>query len=159
MLPTDTKWKNIHKVCRIARCGAISLSKLSVLKTNSLGNTLLKRPRDKFAKCTACHEYKGLRDAHPIETELHTRHQRKYIEHVNNQEVHREDYNKNCALFIMRPTEVLTVIQNKMYYTKTVCPCYTCKIKATYDLFKLPVAVTSSWRFPNVFKGLRIVLV
>jgi hypothetical protein len=51
VLPTGTKWKNIlvdvNEVGEKVGCGPISLSKLSV---------------------------KGLRDAHPIGTESHTRH-------------------------------------------------------------------------------------
>ena len=158
VLPTGTKWKNIltdiNDVGRIAGCGPISLSKLSVIKNQQFAEYILKRPGDKFARCTACEKYKGLRDAHPIGTESHTRHQTKYIEHVNNQEAHRQDYYKNRALSIMRPTEVLTVIHDKMDHAKTACPCYARKIKATDGLFKLPVAVTGSWRFANVFECL-----
>jgi hypothetical protein len=154
VLPTGTKWKNIltdiNEVGRIAGCGPISLSKLSVIKNQQFAEYILKRPGDKFARCTACEKYKGLRDAHPIGTESHTRHQRKYIEHVNNQEAHRQDYYKNRALSIMRPAEVLTVIHDKMDHAKTACPCYARKIKATDGLFKLPVAVTGSYRIPHV---------
>ena len=145
VLPTGTKWKNIltdiNEVGRIAGCGPISLSKLSVIKNQQFAEYILKRPGDKFARCTTCEKYKGLRDAHPIGTESHTRHQAKYIEHVNNQEAHRQDYYKNRALSIMRPTEVLTIIHDKMDHAKTACPCYARKIKATDGLFKLPVSV------------------
>jgi hypothetical protein len=98
-----------------------------------------------------CEKYKGLRDAHPIGTESHTRHQAKYIEHVNNQEAHRQDYYKNHALSIMRPTEVLTIIHDKMDHSKTACPCYARKIKATDGLFKLPVAVTGLCGLTNLY--------
>jgi hypothetical protein len=149
VLPTGTKWKNIltdiNEVGRIAGCEPISLSKLSVIKNQQFAEYILKRPGDKFARCTTCEKYKGLRDAHPIGTESHTIHHTKYIEHVNNQEAHRQDYYKNRALSIMRPTEVLTVIHDKMDHAKTACPCYARKIKATDGLFKLPVAVTGSY--------------
>ena len=61
-------------------------------------------------------------NAHPKGTESHNRHQRKYIEHVNNQEVHRQDYYKNRALLIMRPNEVFTIIYDKMDHVKTAYP-------------------------------------
>ena len=148
VLPTGTKWKNIltdiNEVGKKAGCGPISLSKLSVIKNQQFAEYILKRPGDKFARCTACEKYKGLRDAHPIGTESHTRHQQKYVEHVNNQEAHRQDYYKNRALSIMRPNEVLTIIHDKMDHAKTACPCYARKIKATDGLFKLLVAVTGS---------------
>ena len=154
VLPTGTKWKNIltdiNEVGCIAGCGPISLSKLSVIKNQQFAEYILKRPGDKFARCTACEKYKGLRDAHPIGTESHTRHQAKYIEHVNNQEAHRQDYYKNRALSIMRPTEVLTIIHDKMDHAKTACPCYARKIKATDGLFKLPVAVTGLYEITNM---------
>jgi hypothetical protein len=154
VLPTGTKWKNIltdiNEVGRRAGCGPISSSKLSVIKNQQFAEYILKRPGDKFARCTTCEKYKGLRDAHPIGTESHTRHQAKYIEHVNNQEAHRQDYYKNRALSIMRPTEVLTVIHDKMDHAKTACPCYARKIKATDGLFKLPVAVTGLYEFINM---------
>jgi hypothetical protein len=148
VLPTGTKWKNIltdiNDVGDKTGCVPISLSKLSVIKNQQFAEYILKRPGDKFARCTTCEKYKGLRDAHPIGTESHTRHQRKYIEHVNNQDAHRQDYYKNRALSIMRPSDVLTVIHDKMDHAKTACPCYARKIKATDGLFKLPVAVTGS---------------
>ena len=154
VLPTGTKWKNIltdiNEVGRKTGCGPISLSKLSVIKNQQFAEYILKRPGDKFARCTTCEKYKGLRDAHPIGTESHTRHQTKYIEHVNNQEAHRQDYYKNRALSIMRPTEVLTVIHDKMDHAKTACPCYARKIKATDGLFKLPVAVTGLYEITNI---------
>ena len=155
VLPTGTKWKNIltdiNEVGRIAGCGPISLSKLSVIKNQQFAEYILKRPGDKFARCTTCEKYKGLRDAHPIGTESHTRHQAKYIEHVNNQEAHRQDYYKNRALSIMRPTEVLTIIHDKMDHSKTACPCYARKIKATDGLFKLPVSVTGLYCITNPY--------
>ena len=126
----------------IAGCGPISLSKLNVIKNDQFAEYILKRSGDKFIRCTACENYKGLRDTHPIGTESHTRHQREYIEHINNQEAYRQEYYKNCALFIMRPVEVITVIYDKMDHTKTACLCYARKINATDGLFKLPVAVT-----------------
>ena len=86
-------------------------------------------------------------NAHPIGTESHNRHQRKYIEYVNNQEAHRQDYYKNRALSIMRPNEVLTIIHDKMDHAKTACPCYARKIKATDGYFKLPISVTGSLVF------------
>ena len=151
VLPTGTKWKNILKdvneVGDKAGCGPISLSKLSVIKNLQFAEYITKRPGDKFARCTTCEKYKGLRDAHPIGTESHSRHQRKYIEHVNNQEAHRQDYYKNRALSIMRPNEVLTIIHDKMDHAKTACPCYARKIKATDGYFKLPIAVTGPWCF------------
>ena len=151
VLPTGTKWKNIladiNDVGEKTGCVPISLSKLSVIKNQQFAEYILKRPGDKFARCTTCEKYKGLRDAHPIGTESHTRHQRKYIEHVNNQDAHRQDYYKNRALSIMRPSDVLTVIHDKMDHAKTACPCYARKIKATDGLFKLPVAVTGSSLF------------
>ena len=154
VLPMGTKWKNIltdiNEVGRKTGCGPISLSKLSVIKNQQFAEYILKRPGDKFARCTTCEKYKGLRDAHPIGTESHTRHQTKYIEHVNNQEAHRQDYYKNRALSIMRPTEVLTVIHDKMDHAKTACPCYARKIKATDGLFKLPVAVTGLYDITNM---------
>ena len=146
VLPTGTKWKNIlmdvNEVGEKAGCGPISLSKLSVIKKLQFAEYITKRPGDKFARCSACEKYKGLRDAHPIGTESHNRHQRKYIEHVNNQEAHRQDYYKNRALSIMRPNEVLTIIHDKMDHAKTACPCYARKIKATDGYFKLPISVT-----------------
>jgi hypothetical protein len=134
VLLTGTKWKNIltdiNDVGRIAGCGPISLSKLSVIKNQQFAEYILKRHGDKFARCTTCEKYKGLRDAHPIGTESHTRHQSKYIQHVNNQEAHRQDYYKNRALSIMRPAEVLTIIHDKMDHAKTACPCYARKNKS-----------------------------
>ena len=154
VLSTGTKWKNIltdiNEVGCKAECGPISLSKLSVIKNQQFAEYILKRPGDKFARCTACEKYKGLQDAHPIGTEFHTRHQRKYIEHINNQETHRQNYYKNRALSIIRPAEVLTVIHDKMDHAKTACFCYAHKIKATDGLFKLPVAVTCSYGITNV---------
>ena len=148
VLPAGTKWKTIlvdvNDVGEKAGCGPISLSKLSVIKNQQFAEYVTKRPGDKFARCTACEKYKGLRDAHPIGTESHSRHQRKYTEHVNTQDAHRQDYYKNRALSIMRPNEVLTIIHNKMDHAKTACPCYARKIKATDGLFKLPIAVTGS---------------
>jgi hypothetical protein len=88
VLPTGTKWKNIlmdvNEVGENAGCGPISLSKLSVIKNQQFAEYITKRPGDKFARCCTCGKYKGLRDAHPIGTESHNRHQRKYIEHVYN---------------------------------------------------------------------------
>ena len=151
VLPTGTKWKNIlmdvNEVGENVGCGPISLSKLSVIKNQQFAEYITKRPGDKFARCSACEKYKGLRDAHPIGTESHNRHQRKYIEHVNNQEAHRQDYYKNRALSIMRPNEVLTIIHDKMDHAKTACPCYARKIKATDGYFKLPISVTGSLVF------------
>ena len=69
---------------RKARCGPISLSKLSIIKNQQFAEYILKRPGDNFTMCTASEKYKGLGDAHPIGTKSHTRHQRKYIETVNN---------------------------------------------------------------------------
>ena len=96
VLSTGTKWKNIltdiNEVGRIVECGPIFLSKLSVIKNQQFAEYILKRLGDKFARCTAWKKYKGLRDVHPIGTGFHTRHQRKYIEHVNNQEAHYQDY-------------------------------------------------------------------
>jgi len=151
VLPTGTKWKNIlvdvNEVGEKVGCGPISLSKLSVIKNQQFAEYITKRPGDKFARCSTCEKYKGLRDAHPIGTESHTRHQQKYIEHVNNQEAHRQDYYKNRALSIMRPNEVLTIIHDKMDHAKTACPCYARKIKATDGYFKLPISVTGSLVF------------
>ena len=113
-----------------------------MIKNQQFAEYILKRPGDKFTRCRTCEKYKGLRDAHPIGTESHSRHQTKYIEHVNNQEAHRQDYYKNRVLSIMRSTEVLTVIHDKMDHAKTTCPCYARKIKATDGLFKFSVAVT-----------------
>ena len=154
MLPTGTKWKNIltdiNEVGRMAGCGSISLSKLNVIKNQQFVEYILKRHGDKFARCTTCEKYKGLRDAHPIGTKSHTKHQTKYIEYVNNQEVHRQNYYKNRVLFIMRPTEVLTVIHDKMDHVKTACLCYPRKIKVTDGLFKLPIVVTYLYEFINM---------
>ena len=54
VLPTGTKWKNIltdiNEVGRIAGCGSISLSKLSVIKNQQFAEYILKRPGDKFRK-------------------------------------------------------------------------------------------------------------
>ena len=90
VLHMGTKWKNIltdiNEVGRRAGCGSISLSKLSVIKNQHFAEYIFKKPGNKFARCTACEKYKGFRDAHPIGTESHTRHQRKYIEYANNQE-------------------------------------------------------------------------
>ena len=162
VLPTGTKWKNILKdineVGRKAGCGPVSLSKLNVIKNQQFAEYILKRPGDKFARCTACEKYKGLQDAHPIVTESHPRHQRKYIEPVNNQEAHHQDYHKNRALSIMRLAEVLTVIHDKMDHAKTACPCYARNIKATDGLFKLPIAVTGSYGITNVFGRISNVL-
>ena len=44
---------------------------------------------------TTCEEYKGLQDVHAIGMESHNKHQRKYIKHVNNQELDHQDYYKN----------------------------------------------------------------
>ena len=155
VLPAGTKWKtilaDINDVGQKVGCGPISLSKLSVIKNQQFAEYITKRPGDKFARCTSCEKYKGLRDAHPIGTESHNKHQRKYIEHVNNQEAHRQDYYKNRALSIMRPNEVLTIIHDKMDHAKTACPCYARKIKATDGYFKLPIAVTGSSFFHIVF--------
>ena len=105
---------------RIAGCGAIFLSKLSVIKNQQFAKYILKQPGDKFTRCTACDKYKGLRDAHLIGIESHIIHQRKYIEHVNNQEAHRQNYYKNRALSIMRPTNVITVIHEKVDHATTL---------------------------------------
>ena len=78
-------------------------------RTNNLQNILPQRHGNKFACCTACEKYKGLRDSHPMGMEWHSRHQRKCIEHVNNQETHHKDYYNNYALLIMRPNEVMTI--------------------------------------------------
>jgi uncharacterized C2H2 Zn-finger protein len=146
VLPTGTKWKNIlvdiNEVGEKVGCGLILLSKLSVIKNQQFAEYITKRLGNKFARCFTCEKYKDLRDAHPIGTESYTRHQQKYIEHVNNQEAHRQDYYKNRALSIMRPNEVLTIIHDKMDHAKTACPCYAQKIKATDGYFKLPIFVT-----------------
>ena len=155
VLPTGTKWKNIltdiNEVGRIAGCGPISSSKLSVIKNQQFAEYILNRLGDKFARCTTCEKYKGLRDAHPIGTESHIRHKTKYIEHVNNQKTHRQNYYKNCALSVMRPTEVLTVIHDKMDHANTASPCYARKIKATDGLFKFPVAITCLYEFIDMY--------
>jgi hypothetical protein len=92
VLPTWTKWKNIlvdvNEVGEKVGCAPISLSKLSVIKNQQFAEYIMKRPRDKFVRCSTCEKYKGLRGAHPIGTESHSNHQQKYIEHVNNQEAH-----------------------------------------------------------------------
>ena len=155
VLLTGTKWKNIfmdvNEIGENAGCGPISLSKLSVIKNQQFAEYITNIPGDKFARYSTCKKYKGLRDAHPIGTKSHNRHQRKYIEHVNNQEAHRQDYYKNRALSIMRPNEVLTIIHDKMDHAKTACPCYTRKIKATVGYFKLSISVTSSLGFTVFF--------
>jgi uncharacterized C2H2 Zn-finger protein len=163
VLPTGTKWKNIltdiNDVGRIAGCDPIFLSKLSVIKNQQFAEYILKRPGDKFARCTTCEKYKGLRDTHPIGTESHKKHQSKYIEHVNNQEAYRHDYYKNRVLSIMRPAEVLTIIHDKMDHVKTACPCYARKIITTDGPFKLPVAVTSLYEIHKYVLKLSSILV
>jgi ferredoxin-thioredoxin reductase catalytic subunit len=72
------------------------------------------------------------------------------IEHINNQEAHRQSYYKNYVLSIMRPIEVLTIIHDKMEHAKTICPCYARKIKATDGFFKLPVIVTCLYEITNM---------
>ena len=124
--------------------------KLNVIKSKNFTEYIAKRLGNKFARCIAYKKYKGLPDAHPIGTESHNRHQHKYIEHVNNEEAHRQDYHKNRALSIMRPIEVLTIIHDKMDHAKTACPCCTKKIKATDGYFKLPIAITGPWGFHSV---------
>lgn len=95
----------------------------------------MKLPGDTFTMCTACKKYKGLQDAHPIGIKSHTKHQRKYIEHLNNQDTHSQNYYKIRAISIIRPVEVSIVIYDKMHLAKNACPCYACKIKATDGLF------------------------
>jgi hypothetical protein len=101
VLLTGTKWKNIlmdvNEVGENAGYGPISLSKLSVIKNHQFAEYITKRHGDKFAKCSACEKYKGLRYSHPIRTESYNRHQQKYIEHVNNHEAHRQDHYKKRA--------------------------------------------------------------
>ena len=75
---------DVNEVGEKTGCGPISLSKLSVIKNQEFEEYITNRLTDKFARCSACEKYKGLRDAHPIGTESHSGHQRKYIEHVNN---------------------------------------------------------------------------
>ena len=140
----------INKMGRKAECRLISLSKLNVNKNQLFAEHIFKRFGDKFARCTSYEKYKGLQNTHLIGSESHTIHQIKYIEHVNNQDAHRQNYYKNRVLFIMRPVEVLTVIHDKMKHAKTACPCYAHKIKVMDGLFKLPVIVTCSYRITNM---------
>ena len=118
VLPTGTKWNNmlldINEIGENAGCGLVSLSKLSVIKNQQFAEYITKRLGNKFARCYTCEKYKDLQDAYPIEIESHNRHQQKYIEHVNNQEAHCQDYYKNRALLIIRPNKVLTVIHDKI---------------------------------------------
>jgi hypothetical protein len=82
VLPMGTKWENIlttiDEVGKKMGCGLTSLSKLK-LKNYQFTKYILKRPKDKFARCTACEKYKGLQDAHSIGTESC-----RNIEHVHN---------------------------------------------------------------------------
>lgn len=121
--------------------------KLNVIKSKNFTEYIAKRLGNKFARCIAYKKYKGLPDAHPIGTESHNRHQHKYIEHVNNEEAHRQDYHKNRALSIMRPIEVLTIYHNKMDYAKTACPSYAREINAIYEYFNHPIVVMGLWCF------------
>jgi hypothetical protein len=50
----------------------------------------------------------------------------------------------------MRPREVLIVIHDKMDHAKIAKICYACKIKATYGLSKLLVAITGLQNFPHI---------
>ena len=95
-----------------------------VIKNQQFPEYILKRYGDKFARCTACEKYKDFWDVHPIGTESLTIHQRNNIEHVNNQEAHRQDYYRNHTLSMMRLTKVLTIVHDKMDHTKTACLCY-----------------------------------
>ena len=126
------------------------LLKLSVIKNQQFTEYILKRSEEKFARCMAREKYKGFRDAHPISTKSHIRHQRKYVEHVNNQVVHHQNYYNIHTLFIIRPAEVLTIIHDKIDNSNTACICYAHKIKAMDSLFKLPVDVTGSYGITNV---------
>lgn len=92
-------------------------------KNQRLPKNILKRPRDKFSRCTTCEKYKNIADAQHTCIESYTSHQNTHthIKHVNNEEAHYQYYYKNRALSIMRPMEVLIVIHVKMDHVKTTC--------------------------------------
>ena len=80
-------------------------------------------------------------------TKSYASHQLNYLKHVNMQEAHRNDYYANRVLFISKPSEVLTVIHDKMDHAKMASPCFANQIEAIDKLFELPITIIGKFGY------------
>jgi hypothetical protein len=120
----------------------VSASGLNRIRNESFAEYYPKSRGDNFARCGQCDKLKKLRAACTRGSRTTVLWMKKLEAHGQAQRAHRELYYANPNLSKSEPNKVLTIIHDKMEYSKTACPHFSHKNKAVDSFMKLPVVVT-----------------
>jgi hypothetical protein len=145
-LPSSWRWKDSLLELDIINAqlalNKVAPSGLSRIQNESFMDYSTKSRGDNFASCGRCDKLKKLWAHCTSRLRAMDLWMKKLGAHIAAQQAHRELYYANRCLSELEPTNVLTIIHDKMDHSKTASLHFSHKNKAVDSFMKLPFAVT-----------------
>ena len=120
----------------------MSQSCFSKIRKKYFSDYVIKGRGDSFARCSICDNLKQIRASFAPGSEDYERIQKQFDKHLFLQEACRNVYYCSRWLSNLRPSQVLSIMHDKMDHSKTACPALARKTKALEGFMKLPMKVT-----------------
>ena len=120
----------------------LSQSSFSRIRTKFFSDYVIKGRGNSFARCSICDNLKQLRASFAPGSEDYCRIQKHFDKHLFLQEACCHAYYRSRWLSKLCPSQLLSIMHNKIDHSKTTCPALARKTKALDGFIKLPVKVT-----------------
>ena len=119
----------------------LSQPSFSRIRTKFFSDYVIKGRGDSFARCSICNNLKQLRASFAPGSEDYGRIQKCFDKHLFLQEACHHAYYRSRWLSKLCPSQLLSIMHDKMDHSKTTCPALARKTKALDGFMKLPVKV------------------